>query len=280
MKNFRWIGMAVTTFLLSIGLTACSSDDDDEEPIVDESGVVTNLKELVHIKYDDDETCTTYDMEYDSAGKLISVATTDEYDDQLDSWIEAYDWSNGLISSTRQEGINSSKGNLYLVNGLVRESKFNYGGYNIFTYDSNNKLKSVEYYDYNKTYHYKTFQFTWDGERLVEVKRINSNGEEEYQATITYSGKTCVGQCVIWNEAFLRLSEYEGLVYAHPEIFGIRTSELPQKIVEKANSAYDDDCTYDYQYEFTKDNYVSNIIITEAYSNGDTYTSKLGLSWK
>jgi hypothetical protein len=118
--------------------------------------------------------------------------------------------------------------------------------------------------------------FTWDGDRLVKVI---SNNE---QTSITYSGKTCTGPCLVWNQIFY-LSDYKALFYAHPELFGIYTSELPAKIV-MTNTKYNDETTYEFQYEFTKDNYVSKVTGTETYDNGEgkpnTETLKYELTWE
>jgi hypothetical protein len=259
------MGMAIAAVLFSVGLTACGGDDDVVEPVVDESGVVNNLKKLTCVKYyskDDGDGYTyniTYNMEYDATGKLSSVVVTEKDDESVEHMNSSYSWSSGLITMDGEYKI-------YLDNNLVSEGDDEY-----YFYDSNNKIIRVK----DK---YDNFQFTWSGERLVKVVE-----NDEYQASISYSGKTCTGHCVvIWDKAFEFCGEEE-LLYAHPELFGIYTSELPSKIEETyigTNSEYTYECTYEYQYEFTKDNYVSGVTVTRTRSDGYTRTDWCELTWE
>jgi hypothetical protein len=265
MKTIRWIGMAISAVLLSVGLSACSSDDDGddvEEPVIDEPGVATNVKKLTCLKYYvcseyfgmEGNESTTYNMKYDAAGKLSSVAGTDIRHNESYPWNSTYTWSNDIIYFDGPYG----KKILNLANGLIVESQ-----YETYVYDSNNKIKSMKGDG--------DWQFVWDGEKLVKV---NTAG---LYATITYSGKTCNGQCVVWFEG-LDMSDFDELTYAHPELFGLRTSELPTKIEVETKNEYD--YTLDYQYEFTDDNYVSKIFVTDTRSDGETATSRYELTWE
>ena len=46
MKTFRLIGIAIMAILISVNFASCSSDD-DEEPIKNDDGVITNQKQLI-----------------------------------------------------------------------------------------------------------------------------------------------------------------------------------------------------------------------------------------
>jgi hypothetical protein len=261
MEKFRWMGMAIAAVLFSVGLTACGGDDDVDEPVVDESGVVNNLKKLTCVKYysKDDGDGHTYNMEYDATGKLSSVVVTEIYDGSVEHMNWSYSWSSGLIT---RDGWDKDK--IYLDNNLVSEGEDEY-----YFYDSNNKIIRA------KMNRGDNFQFTWSGERLVKVVE----DDEEYQASISYSGKTCTGHCVvILDKAFEFCTEAE-LLYAHPELFGIYTSELPSKI-EMTYTRTNYEYTCEYQYEFTKDNYVSGVTVTITSSDGDTYTDWCELTWE
>jgi hypothetical protein len=256
------MGMAIAAVLFSVGLTACGGDDDVVEPVVDESGVVNNLKKLTCVKYysKDDGDGYTYNMEYDATGKLSSVVVKEIHGGgSVEHMNWSYSWSSGLITMDGEYKI-------YLDNNLVSDVEDEY-----YFYDSNNKIIRVK----DK---YDNFQFTWSGERLVKVVE-----NDKYQASISYSGKTCTGHCVvIWDKAFEFCGE-EVLLYAHPELFGIYTSELPSKIEETyigTNSEYTYECTYEYQYEFTKDNYVSGVTVTRTNRDGYTRTDWCELTWE
>jgi hypothetical protein len=255
------MGMAIAAVLFSVGLTACGGDDDVDEPVVDESGVVNNLKKLTCVKYysKDDGDGYTYNMEYEATGKLSSVVVTEIYDGSVGHANWSYSWSSGLITIDGEYKIHK----IYLDNNLVSEGEDEY-----YYYDSNNKIIRA------KMSRGDNFKFTWSGERLVKVV-----SDDEYQASISYSGKTCTGHCVVILDKAFEFSCDEELLYAHPELFGIYTSELPSKIemtYTRTNSEY----TYEYQYEFTKDNYVSGVTVTRTRSDGYTRTDWCELTWE
>ena len=62
MKTFRLIGMALLAVVMCVNFVSCS--DDDEEPIKNDDGVITNQKQLMQIKMVDSETIT-WDFTYD-----------------------------------------------------------------------------------------------------------------------------------------------------------------------------------------------------------------------
>jgi hypothetical protein len=254
------MGMAIVAVLFSVGLTACGGDDDVVEPVVDDSGVVNNLKKLTYVKYysKDDGDGYTYNMEYDATGKLSSVVAGEIYDGSVGHVNWSYSWSGSLITI-------DGKHKIYLDNNLVSEGEDEY-----YFYDSNNKIIRAKNWGYN-------FQFTWSGERLVKVV-----SDDEYQASISYSGKTCTGHCVVILDKAFEFSCDEELLYAHPELFGIYTSELPSKIEKTYDTGTNYEYTYEYQYqyEFTKDNYVSGVTVTITDSDGDTYTDRCELTWE
>jgi hypothetical protein len=253
------MGMAIVAVLFSVGLTACGGDDDGDEPVVDDSGVVNNLKKLTCVKYysKDDGDGYTYNMEYDATGKLSSVVVKEIYGGgSVEHMNWSYSWSSGLITRDGWDKI-------YLDNNLVSDVEDDY-----YFYDSNNKIIRV------KKNRGDNFQFTWSGERLVKVV-----SDDEYQASISYSGKTCTGHCVVILDKAFEFCNEEELLYAHPELFGIYSSELPSKI-EKTYTGTNGEYTYEYQYEFTKDNYVSGVTVTRTNRDGYTRTDWCELTWE
>ena len=108
MKTFRLIGIAIMAILISVNFASCSSDD-DEEPIKNDDGVITNQKQLMQIKMVDSGTIT-WDFTYDSKGRLISINHAEKYDDgETYRDITNFTWNNGefyqfnLSSCIRQQ---------------------------------------------------------------------------------------------------------------------------------------------------------------------------------
>ena len=115
MKTFRLIGMALLAVVMSINFTSCS--DDDEEPIKNDDGVITNQKRLMEIKETNAEgSIEIYTFSYDSKGRLISV--TDSWNGK-EYYTTRFTWGNNTIIATDDDDANTYT----LTDNLVRKQQ-------------------------------------------------------------------------------------------------------------------------------------------------------------
>ena len=66
------------------------------------------------------------------------------------------------------------------------------------------------------------------------------------------------------------------LYMAHPELFGIKMTQLPVSSMNVMEENHNNDHSNKYQYEFTTDGYISKIIVKD----GRGYTYSYTLTWK
>ena len=152
--------------------------------------------------------------------------------------------------------------------------------FNHYLYDLE---KLISYKKDEGGYFSNTLSCFWEQDKLSSCKRIyrSESYTESYTITFDYDGISCPKGCI--HPIFITLSysddsgwvnftEKEMFVFAHPELFGVQTTLLPTSIT------YDDDnYSFNYQYEFDKNGYVSKIIvITEEFEHYETFT----LTWE
>ena len=126
-----------------------------------------------------------------------------------------------------------------------------------FSYNSSNKFaKGIYEYDYVVT-------AIWDGDKLVSISR----GEAD-DVTLKYGNSCQKGYFPLIATMIQDNPEFCLLFMAHPEIAGIRTSQLPTSVT------ITDDYSTDHStitYEFDKEGYISKI---------KTSSSTHTLTWK
>ncbi len=268
MRTFRLLGMALLAIVMCANFTACSSDDD--EVIKDDDGVITNQKKLVEIKStsDDGET-TLWEYSYDTKGRLVSVTRTEKYDSNTDRDIIDFTWGNNTVIATK---LNNSR-TYTLTDHLVRTQQDNDGYNKSFTYDSSSQLAKVKETN-SQNNGTDTYIYTWENKRMTKFTNtyINDSKEETAVYEYTYSGKTCKGWFPnIEDEAWEPIDD-DCIFYAHPELVGMRTTQLPDQIYNK-DDAYE--MTIKYTYKMDKDGYVENctvINIEKSLSDNKTET--------
>lgn len=240
MKTLRLLGMALIAILVSVNFTACSSDDD--EPTKNDDGVITNQKKLVEMKMTGDYETVTWEFSYDSKGRLASVIHTEKYDNNTDRDITNYTWNDNTVlaedgRSTRTYSLNDG-----LVR-TIRDTRNNDWSNASFTYNSSKQLiatKDVNGYDtYIDTY-------TWENGRITKI----TDGED-YTVYNTYSGKNCKGYFPFYNP-----SDNDDIFYVHPELIGLRNSQLPDQSYSEDETGSDE-----YTYTLGKDEYVESCTI-------------------
>ena len=252
MKTFRLIGMALLAVVMSINFTSCS---DDEEPIKNDDGVITNQKRLVEFTETDEHDTYTWSFSYDSKGRLISIVQKD-YDSS--SYITNITWGENTIrESEDDESITYS-----LTDGLARTGSETNGTNYSFAYNSSKQLtayqRSSSRYDYSDT---RTL--TWDNGKVTKIT------DEDGISEITYGNQTCKGYFPFM---VTMVEDDFKVMLAHPELVGLRTTQLPIQIYNKEDYY---ETTSKLTYKLDKDGYLESCTensTEEAVSNGTTYT--------
>lgn len=197
-------------------------------------GDFSNEKKLVKEVWEEDGATTTYSYSYIYDDKGRLVKSTG-----TGMWNREYIWGDDAIMSS---------GKTYTIeNGLIQT----YGGMT-FTYNKSDKLIKIEENMFTTA--------IWDGDRLVAV---------DEDITLTYSGESCkkgfyLPYCIILEEPLLS---------AHPELFGMRSKQLPKTISGR-------DWTETYSYEFNEEGYVSKVTILYKNSKNVSYTDTVTYIWE
>lgn len=239
MKTFRLIGMALLAVVMCLNFTSCS--DDDEEPERNDDGIVTNQKRLVRI-YNNSAGEYIHDFIYDSEGRLSTMF----YDNDTYN----YTWGDGSITEIRKNNNGRDEEtttfSINRNNNLIRSlHEQNHNA--TFSYNSSNQL--IELKDAFSTIH----TFTWEKDRIVKVvENYGDNDDVTYE--YIYSGKSCKGYLPLY-EIFISDGIWGGIIYAHPELIGLRCTQLPdQRIYYRNNYKH----TQKYTYTFDKDGYLES----------------------
>ena len=246
MKTFRLIGMALLAVVMSINFTSCS--DDDEEPIKNDDGIITNQKRLMEIKETNAEgSIEIYTFSYDSKGRLISV--TDSWNGK-EHYTTRFTWGNNTIIATSDD----DDANTYtLTDNLVRKQQGDGEYSKIFTYNSSNQLIKVDEMDERHSSDDCSYTYTWDNGKMTKYIYKENNSENSYVYEYTYNGKTCKGWFPnIEDESWTPLDD-DYIFFAHPELIGMRTNQLPEQIFNKYTDKseyydeyYKETCKYEY----------------------------------
>lgn len=265
MKNVRFIGMALSAALLSFSILACS--EKDNSIIKNDDGVITNQKKLMEIKETTDYGyVSTYSFSYDDEGKLKSVVHSSN--ESANDYIVDFTWGNNLIISTTEYGTKTYT----LSDNLVEKQQDDDGNTKKFTYNSSNQLIKVDETTQNDNTYSHTY--TWNDEKIIKYTNDYSNLCYEY----TYNGKTCQGWFLYINDEGWDIIDDDYIFFAHPELVGMRTNQLPEQIYHTKtykNEYYDEFHKENYQSEdiyedTTKFNYTLN---KDGYIESSTVTS-------
>lgn len=267
MKIFRFIGIALFAVLMCVNLASCSSDDDPRDDVSKKIAKIVCTGE-----YDNELSGTiketiTLKFIYDSKGRLIEAINTNNQKHEWYSWEDYIDEINVEYSSS----MSSSKDHktLSLTNGLVRD-ELNEQGQSVETYiynQSNRLVKTIN--------DYWTISAVWDGDKLVS---INGYYGEDDVKRYTYD-KSCIKgyNPIIGYNDFMEY-EFPLILIAHPELAGLRTTQLPASRTNYWKDEPGSSTTY--AYEFDNEGYISKItkIKTSEHSGEQIYTYTL--TWK
>lgn len=279
-KVFSPALLGLLSFMV-FSINACSSDDEiGGAKQNEETGIVINEKKLTKLVIESSTKFSTYTdtytFEYDNKGRLSKVNNNEQ-----NYYIS---WGDDLVSSPWYDGIyestNKTNYTYTLTNGRVIKAIKEYTAYSGSTpskqyvtrnyiYDDERRLFKVEENDsyYNNQYN-TTHSYTWVNNQL---KKYMFKASESY--TYTYSDKTCKGFCPTLNDKSQKYHD-EILFMVHPELIGMRKTQLPDKIESDYNTIWT------YSYTFDKENYISNVIETRIDDNEKSGIIKYNYTWK
>ena len=270
MKTLRFIGMVLFAVLMCVNFASCSSDDDPTEE-KEEGGVVVSGKKLVKIIYKstDDSYSETYTFSYDNKGRLVAATIMEAEEDNSSTDTFDFIWGDDVVKVTEKSTYSYSNSTytesyiLILKNGLVQYEDYGNDGTGTYTYNSSNRF--VKFSDGG----YGTETAIWDGDNLVAT----SDGDDD--SKLTY-GETCSKGYFPFIATIIDAGKCEALFMAHPEIAGMRTTQLPTSITWTYDGYYGTESeTSTMEYKFNKEGYISKIIGKSTDSNGE-YT----LTWQ
>jgi hypothetical protein len=258
MKTFRMIGMALFAVFMCVNFASCSSSD-DEPKVDDESGVVTNEKKLVEIKYTNGgKGFDIHEFIYDNQNRLSSSIFT-EYNSGVDKF--QYTWGNGVVIARNLT--------FSLDNNLIKSAKGS-SSFNDATFTYNSSAQIIK--KTNKTdYGTDNFTYTWNNGKLTEWYY------DSWQAKISYGNKTCKGYFPLMANVVGEVDMF----LAHPELVGMKTNYLPSKIIRKCDDYHE--VTEELSYTFTNDGYIETCTIKSKflkYGVEDFGTSIYTFKWQ
>lgn len=225
-------GKLALAVLVCTGFVACSSDDDET---TNPNGGVIGGKKITMLVHEQKGLTLTFD--YDSEGKLVMAS---ENNRKLE-----YTWSDDAIDYT----INWGKLRSYVLkNNLVQKDMANDGS-DYFYYNSAGQLKKWSPDG-------DAISLTWDGDKLTSVTSYDEDNSLEYKQTITYGGCCNAG----YNPLIVNVVCDDEIAYAHPELFGLRSTQLPSSITTESDEVWIETGTRNYEYEFDEAGYITKIV--------------------
>lgn len=251
--------MAMLAIVMGVSLTSCSKDNNTD------SGDQSSEKKLMKIvTVDESGNEMGLRFHYDNNGKLNKVQFNNA-EDGPDLRTSKYSWDGNVINFKEPNSQDTFKFTIddqFIIsyeNGSISRSY-------LYFSDRLDKINLGVTDSFGKPAYISTI---WNEDKLVEIKDVASTTTV---TTITY-GKTCnKGYCPIipsmieGSKHLLDVTDASimGLYVAHPELFGVRTSQLPATIT--TTDRWGDSKSENISYEFSEDGYISKIIWEDDYS--------------
>lgn len=278
LRTFAFVAL-VPVFLL--GLVACDPDADnggdvdEEETLTDtptENPTVpqtpstpSRTKMPAEFVVSTSEYTETYVLSYDDKGRLTEVASMFKSDEDKDENIGDIQlvWGDGAVKVVESSGNYTTNYTVTFEGGIAQRTDVSTGSYRnhcVMTYDQSKRfVKGEEKDGYEVT-------AIWDGDKLMSIS------EDGYDTTFIY-GETCKKGYFPFFSMWMDIIECDILCMAHPELFGMKTTQLPSSWT--ISSRGDDDIRTA-TYELDKDGYLSKMDIE--YEGGEVTT--ITLTWK
>ena len=259
MKTFRFIGMALFAVLMCVNFASCSSSDDDPTEEKEEGETVVTSKKLAKIVGTGVFKNVSYTFSYDNKGRLAESIYTEGYDGKIDVVNKKYTWSDNLIKVDWSSDQYSYNNTLTIENGLVKLEKSSDDSA-IFSYNQSNRIVKIG----------DATTIDWNTDKLTSITSTNG-----WNKSLIYD-KSCK------KGYFPFIADMIGgknklLFMAHPEIVGMKTSQLASTMTRTYNygaSGNRTEITH-FNYEFDNEGYISKIS-GEVDGSAYTYT----LTWK
>ena len=269
MKTFRMIGMALLAFLLSVNWVSCSGGD---EPDSNEDSPIEKEKKLLRVLMETEYMAHDTRMIYNDEGRLMTTLVMYGTLSQTSNWF----WTENNVSNNQSAGVDFS-----LENGLIKKFR----DYGDLVYNASNQFVKI-----NEACCYGKRDLTWkDGaviKQIIDYSHVSSS-----EMNYSYK-KTCKGYFPLF---FLISLKYDfddyahglmmsweddenALLYAHPELVGLRINQLPDEVIMQG-SAYHD-CKYSFAYSFTSDGYVEKCTVGITTSTGNPNSMAFTFEWE
>ena len=244
MKTFRLLTSAAIAVLMCYFFASCSKDGSNVK--FSKQKRISELK----LSYDNEEP-DIFSLQYDERDRLIKVTLVDENGMAIEEYA-SFVWGDDVIERTDDWPYT-----MYLENGLMQTRTTGYK----FTYNKSNRLAKMEINSGGLSIN----EYIWDADKLIRI-----TSDSGYTQEITYKEKCKKGYYPIMGIEI----DYENyfLSLAHPELIGVRTTQLPT-MVKYGNTEYYIDT---YSYEFDAEGYVSKVVV----SDSDGYTETYALTWE
>lgn len=240
----RFIGVAVIALFVCANFAACSKEATNT-PAREKR--ITKIVSEDNFSGDIEESTITF--KYDSRGRLVE--STDIGTGYLGGWssVAKYEWTDTAVIYTEDYLYNDIPYTyeykyILLSNGLVGTLDYGAGYSEDLSYNADGRYNADGLWE-------------WEGDKLVCIY-------DDYMSAYTY-GEPC-------KSGYAPLFTIYGnvLFFAHPELIGARTKQLPIGCTHTGyfnKDAKPYSTTYD--YEFDAEGYVTKIVCTNIY---DSYT--------
>lgn len=240
MKTLRLIGLLIMAVMVSINLTACGDDDDEENTPITQKYIET-------LKYTDDDTEYELKASYDDKNRLIKIANDDvdftiNYETSTIVYYRKYDYDYREFSFKMNDknyvtNITATTGSQY----TNEEAQFSYDG-------NGHLINSVYKYKFNNKDYREMSVHQWKDGNLINIK--TGLGDETEQVDFKYGNSINKGNIQpyygIYDNSLFRIiaTEKIGSILVSSGLFG----KLSRNLVSSM-SMYDDERTYTYELD-------------------------------
>ena len=243
MKTPRLFRTALVIVLACVSLSSCSNAKEQEAE-----------KKLMEIELKYPHGIETWKCQYDDKGRLASAERTfiPTEDGEKQTSTIRYTWEDGSI---RQDGTEVNA--IYtLTDGLITNIETSKGDERekvVLTYNSSKQLATTENETNGKPFFAEAF--TWeDGKLKVHAYESKQIKERTATSTLSYENQTCKGFFPARLPSISRNMDEGPLGMVHPELFGIKQTQLPVKYVTEHESGHH----VDVSYTLTEDGYIES----------------------
>lgn len=261
MKTFRQIGMALLAVLVCVIFASWSAEDDDS---TGGGRKESNEKNLAKLIMETSEYAEIYVFSYDGKCRLTEVVSTLRYNEDEDEYTDNTQlvWGDGAVKVSTRSKDYTDNYTVTFEDGLAQRIDVSSGSYRNYCVMTYNKSKRFIKGEEKDGYEVRAI---WDGDKLMSIS------EDGYDTTFAYD-ETCKKGYFPFFTMLMDIIECDILCMAHPELFGMKTTQLPSSWT--ISHSYNDMRTV--VYECDKDGYLSKVEI----KNGEGKVNTIALTWR